>query len=339
MQISPIIQNCHINLAPIRKNNISFGKMGLIKDVFQKTPEVKERRCKTTRLQWIVDSHPGISRETHLEEAKFIKKHKDLTLDDEVNLFEGIGSREFDINKLMLIAADNSLRQKGNAYIFGEETPKIFKGLDKKDVADSITKMLQQDEVKELRVGKKKFYVNWIDSGAVGGVYRISDILGRSVALKQYGSEWNSYNNGRVEIACSKQMTKDGVTDVPKFYMGNAIDYKFKENGRAYKAPMWLLTEYIKDNQYPKNNTKSYTSWLKEYGLHHEDDIGSNIKNDYLVDLGGICHYRHNVDRATSDVQYEILKNGLQQGMGVEGVFNFYKNYLLKSINRQGDNA
>ena len=300
-------------------------------DTFQKS---KEKKCQTRSIGKILFCHPGISRQTHFEEVKFINAHKNLTLDTDINLFEGIKKREFDINKLMLIAADNSLREKGNAYVFGEEIPKIFKGIDKKEVAEAITNLLQQDEIKSFKIGKKKFYVSWIDAGATGGVYRISDFWGRSAALKHYDKDWSNYNNGCVEIACSKQMTKDGVTDIPKFYMANAADYKINSNGETYKAPMWLLTEYIKDNKHLKTNPKSYKSWLNEYGLYHEDDIGTNLKNGYLVDLGGICHRKYNDERTTSEAQYDILKNGLKSGLGVNGIIEFYKNYLLSTIKK-----
>ena len=329
--INPVYKSSNIFFTG---KNLSKGSNSCNCDIFQKS---KEKKCQTRSIGKILFCHPGISRKTHLEEAKFIKAHNDLTLDANINFFEGIKSREFDINKLMLIAADNSLREKGNAYIFGEELPKIFKGMDKKEVADAITNLLQKDEIKSFKIGKKKFYASWVDAGATGGVYRISDFWGRSAALKHYDKDWSNYNNGLVEIACSKQMTCDGVTDVPKFYMANAADYNINKNKETYRAPMWLLTEYIKDNDHLKANPNSYKSWLEEYGLYHEDDIGTNLKNGFLVDLGGICHRRYNDERATSEVQYEILKNGLKQGLGVNGVINFYKNFLLGTIKHLGD--
>ena len=80
-------------------------------------------------------------------ELEFLEQNKNLTLEDNIDLFKGIHKREFDINKLMAIAADNSLRKNGNAYILGEETPEIFEGLDKKQLADDITEILSKENI------------------------------------------------------------------------------------------------------------------------------------------------------------------------------------------------
>ena len=192
MKISPLIQ-C------ISRNNMFLGKIqpkqhisfGAVCDTFKK----EDKCCDFS--------------DVCISELDFINKNKYLTLEDDSDLFEGIQEREFDINKLMIIAAENSLRKNGNAYIFGDETPKIFEGLDKKEFADDITKELLKGHLSsKVTLAGKEFKVKQIGGGEVGKVYMLTDENNNTAALKYYTGFSMMHNNGRVEIALSRQMTK-----------------------------------------------------------------------------------------------------------------------------------
>ena len=313
MKISPIIQKYNIkNFSLPKIHPIYHVPFGAACDTFVKEkPEYNfSDVCKA--------------------ELDFIDKNKDLSLEKNIDLFEEIQEREFDINKLMLIAAENSLRQNGNAYIFGDETPKIFKGLDKKQLADDITDQLAKGCVpSKVYLAGKEFTVKLIGKGDVGKVYKLTDKNNNSAALKFYTGFNMQYNNGRVEIALSKQMTKDKVRNIPKFYMANAANYKINKDCTSSKAPMWMLTEYIDKNQTMRKDGPKWTVWNNLHGLENADDNPSNTKGGYLVDLGGIYHRKNKkFDYVTSKRAYNILSGILEKGRGINGVISYYKSCL-----------
>ena len=313
MNISPILENFNIkNIYPTKfkpKYHISFGA---ICDTFVKEkPEYSfSDVCKA--------------------ELDFIDENKDLSLSDNLDLFEDIQKREFDINKLMLIAAENSLRQNGNAYVYGDETPKIFKGLDKKQLADDITFQLSRGCIPcKINLAGKNFSVKLVGKGDVGAVYKLTDENNNTAALKFYTGFNMQYNNGRVEIALSKQMTKDKVRNIPKFYMANAANYKFNDDGTVSKAPMWMVTEYIDKNQKIRKEGLQWTVWNNLHGLENADESPKNKKGKYLVDLGGIYHRKNKkFDYAASKRAYNILSGILEKGRGINGVIGYYKSCL-----------
>ena len=329
MQISLYVQN-------LNKNNLAFGKHGTIpiqnsQKRYEDVPSMEDlypNAC-IHRFDWNLRPSNFCS-----HELDFLRKNKDITLQDRDQFFENVENREFDIGELMLIATDNSLRKGESGYIFSDKLPKIFKGQDKKEVADKITEILSKEKTpKEFKINGKKYNIKQKGLGAVGVLYKITDENGNKVALKHYYNEWNTANNGRVEILLSEQMNKNGVYDIPKFYMGNVADYKIGEDKKIYKKPQWLLTEFIeagqriskRQNRYIKGI--SWNIWAGKHKLKNPDASGSNLRGDYLVDLGGFYHSQNCPSYAPgiNCYGYSALKNGILRGMGTEGAIRHYE--------------
>ena len=227
-------------------------------------------------------------------QKKTLMSARDLTLDSDTNLFGDFRKADvFDVPEKMAIAADNSLRQKGSAFIC-DSTPKLFEGIEESKIESSVTNFLANvgsEKYSSFTIGDKVFRVERISGGEIGTVYKIFDNAGNSVAVKKYRNPLMLGTNcGFQEIATARQATKENVVDIPKFFMANATGYKIAPaNSSEYiKQPMWMMSEFISDDaKIPSDGTK-LVDWMQQYGLFHCDLNSGAKKGEYIVDLGGI---------------------------------------------------
>ena len=308
----------------------SINNKGLDKDSFQKAQSyvnIDEAKPAEKRKVETRDSSEHIYSLLNEPKAadkliKTLEDNIDLTLEDSKNLFNNISEKEYDISQVMLIAARNSISKNGNSYIYGEKTPEIFKGIDKKEVADKLDEVVNKifwnfpnskEKVLTFKIKNKQFFIEEKGSGFVGHVYRIFDEDGNNAAIK-YSSMNMPNNNGLTEIATLKQMTKDGVNNVPEFYMAHASDYSIDNKKKAYNSKCWMLYEYIDKNKPVKNGGITWKKWCEKYGLKHTDAKGSKqYVGKYLVDVGGIVHENH-TDLKSYSKRYDYLRNAFRQG-------------------------
>ena len=314
-----------------KKNTDTFeSKKRYVFDDLNKLIEVEELDPRK-----YVDRYRYSTSEENLckKDYDFTLKNKDLTLDSDRNLFKGIKDREYDIGKLMQIATNNSLRQKGNAYVYAEKLPKMFDGLNKEDIANKVTEELMKGKDEDFKICGRKFNISLYSTGGyVGRVYLIKDENGNTAAIKEYKRQHGYQNNGYTEIALSRQMTRDGVIDIPEFYMAQAADYKLGKDGKVYKMPQWLMTQAIEETTPKRFGFRGWKDWLNKNALEHCDNLmHRNEKGNYLVDLGGICSrgvYFNGEELLDADRSYKALNACFKNGMNVDEVLELYKEYF-----------
>ena len=314
-----------------RRANNGLDNKGLDKDVFQKKyPVIDLDSTQSTRKMEINQEYKSAENfyfskkdeeatASKMRLAKTIEDNIDLTLDSDKNLFDGISEREYDISPVMLIASRNSISKDGCGYVFGEKTPKIFEGLDKKDVADKISEIAEsgiyelpdKKTAGKFTINGKNFFIKEVDSGFVGHVYKIFDKEGNSVAFKVYEMELPK-NNGLTEIATLRQMTKENVNNVPEFYMGKAADYTVDKNNKKYISTRWMLYEFIEKNKPLRQGGISWMDWCSKYGLEHSDLKGEQQVGKYLVDVGGINHEKYS-NAKDNKKRLDVLKYSFRE--------------------------
>ena len=199
------------------------------------------------------------------QDYAFFLENKDLTLDSKVDLFADFDKKTYDVAERYAIMADNSLRQKGNAYVF-ESIPEVFDGIKQEDIFENLSRFARSDKSAkyiDFEIAGKKFYVTRIGDGNVGVVYKIEDEAGHKVAMKIYGGRGICLgtNCGLGEIATSRKLTQDKVGDVPQFYMANAGLYKLGKQGEVYGDSPWMLSEFIDETKTPKEGTIKVNDW------------------------------------------------------------------------------
>ena len=340
----------------IRKQTASIPKKAAATlGVDEKTPCIDFKKLDTPERIYLkgVNSEPLKNRCSKMfeEYLPVIERFKNIEVNSDVNLLEGINDRDFDLSLLMEIAISNSLRKDGNAYVFGEKTPALFKGFDKKQVAESITDVLNKIEkygmfshqVGKFSIGKKDFYIKYQSGGCVGDVYKICDDEGRCVAVKKYNNSIERpMNNGKTEIAMLRQARKEDVQDVPEFYMAQAADYKLDENKNPYQNPRWMMVEFITLNTpvkpWDKEKHKICPSYMRyfcsRYGLVYGDGKNTNSIGEYRVDMGGYTNQSYYdweecewLDREEDDELYEEIQEHIDE-------FNEYHSFIVNSLKK-----
>ncbi len=269
-----------------------------------------------------------LAQEPGLDEVqkKTLSEAKDLTLDSSINLFTDFRKAEiFNVPEKMAIAADNSLRQKGSAFIC-ESTPKLFDGIEQDKIQQSITNFLDNVDFKKyssFTIDDKKFKAEKIGGGAIGTVYKIFDDTGNSVVVKKYGDPLlMGANSGFQEIATARQATKENVVDIPKFFMANAVGYTSNSIDKyKYKSqPMWMMSEFIPDNAKIQSKGKKLTDWMNQYGLYHYDLNSGTKKGDYIVDLGGIMPDINSASVQNRENWGHYFENALGKSLAFDGI-------------------
>ncbi len=279
--------------------------------------------------------HFGMSLEEMVQEQglddlqkKTLSEAKNLTLDSDVNLFSDFRKADvFDVPEKMAIAADNSLRQKGNAYIYSS-TPELFDGIEQDKIQQSITNFLDNvgsEKFSSFTIGDKVFKVERISGGEIGTVYKIFDDAGNSVAVKKYKDPlMMGVNCGFQEIATAQQATKENVVDIPKFFMANAAGYKTNpvDSHEYISQPMWMMSEFISDNTKAPSQGFKLADWMNQYGLYHGDLNSGAKKGDYVVDLGGVMPNRSGASIQNRKDWGRYFESALSKSLVFDGIQN-----------------
>ena len=349
MIINNFKNSYNIKTNPIFCGNVLFStgnkinNKGLSKDIFQKKEEVididsiEPVKKRETKAKIQPEDSNTLSDKEQMKLIELLEKNINLTLDCDKNLFTNISEREYDISQIMLIAARNSISKKGNSYVYSGDIPQIFKGISQEDIAYKLSEVINKifwnfprnkKETGAFKIKDKKFYIQEIGSGFVGRVYKIFDDYGNTAAIKSYSTDMPN-NNGLSEIATLRQMTKDKVNNVPKFYMAHASDYSIDNKNKVYNDKCWMLYEYIDKNTPVKKEGISWKKWCKNYGLVHSDSNNKKqYSGKYLVDVGGILHNK-NGDFTSYTRCYDFLKKAYREGRNTQGVINIIKEQLL----------
>ena len=216
-------------------------------------------------------------------------------------------------------------------------------------MAGTITDVLNKIEengifshqVGKFSIDNKDFYIRYKSGGMVGDVYKICDSKGNCVAVKRYGDlTERTMNNGKTEIALLRQARKEDVQDVPEFYMANAADYKFDENGKPYKNSRWMMMEFIDEKTpikpWDKEKHRIAPSYMRyfcnRYGLVNGDSKNTNYIGDYHVDMGGYINKSYFdweecewLDREEDEELYEEINRHIDE-------FDEYHKYMVNSL-------
>ncbi len=273
------------------------------------------------------------------KEYKFCLENSNLDLDSDVNLFDGFDIKTFDIPERFAVMADNSLRKNGSAYIIDDIAP-IFQGEDIAQIAETLSKFARGhkfDDVYKFKAGNKEITAVYIGGGEVGEVYKLTDEFNNTVAIKIYSSlrgKSLDINSGLVEIALSRQLAKDNVTDVPKFYMANAGLYKRYGSSKICPDTPWLVFDYIDDDTKAKNTGIKLTHWLQNHYMHYGDSKNQRTKGGYLLDIGGCVSDNYKARKiwgifgmGGNDSEYSLnslLENSLKQGVGINEILGIF---------------
>ncbi len=267
----------------------------------------------------------------------FFMENRDLTLDSKVDLFGNFDKKTYDIPERYAIMADNSMRQKGNAYVF-ESVPEVFDGIKQEDIFENLSRFARsKKETKSIdfKIGEKKFHATQIGGGQVGIVYKIEDEAGHKVAMKIFGGRGKSLNMncGLSEIATSRRLTQDKVGDVPQFYMANAGLYKLGKQGEVYDDSPWMLCEFIDKTKKPKDGSIKIYDWLSERNMYYADGFKNGKQNGYIIDVGGMVS-KNFEDRNTWGINglqnthqkglSDLLENALKSGHGVNDILKIF---------------
>ena len=323
-KICPVFYGC--GCFGLRKE---INNKGLSKDSFKKSEQIididTQKPAKKSEITK-QDNDIELDDKSYIELLHLVEDNKNLTLDTDKNLFEEISKREYDIPQIMLIAARNSIAKNGNSYVYGKKTPQLFEGLDKKEIADKITEVVNKifwnypcTKNFTFAIKNKRYFMQEKGSGFIGRVYKIFDENGNKAAIKYYSKDLPE-NNGATEIATLKQMTSDGVKNVPEFYMANASDYNIDSKNKPFNQKRWMLYEFIDKKTPNKKEGISWKKWCRHYGLKHGDSKGSKqYVGRYLVDVGGISHDNYS-DFKNRSKKYEYLKKSFRQGMTVSEI-------------------
>lgn len=248
------------------------------------------------------------------DEYELLEKYQNCTYEDLDKLLGDGGGK--DIDKIWFCATGN-LNKKGSSVLV-DEIPDMFKGIPEDTLTKSIDNLTLCGSDGTYKIGDKIFDVKQIGGGTYSRVYKISDGVNKPVALKMgLAANDTAYCN---EILLSRQLKKNGIVDIPKFYMGNPIreDNVNYSDWNLSTRPAWQMLDFISENQKVPEGKKLF-DYLKEIGGNHFDFNSGTMVGDYIVDLGGI---RGN--GLPGGVSFFVLQhaNSFTNGISVEEYLN-----------------
>ena len=313
------------------------------KDIHKKLENPKELECLTDIEKLHKYLNLGIYEELigyqytkNTPNYKFLESCRNLNLNSDVNLFPKLIDIPYLTPHKFAIMADNSMRQVGNAYIV-DEVPKIFSDLDSKKVMQLLTNFARSnpelEKSYEFIIDGKKISAKFIGNGMMGRVYKLEDASGNSVAMKIFDGRGKIIqNNGAMsEIPLSRQLTKDNVGDVPKFYMANAGMYQLDKDGKVYDDNPWMVTQFIDDKTQTDTTKTTFEQWLECRNMKYWDgEKNQKSKGGFTIDIGGACE--KNLDLAKkwnvtglyggelSTSPTTLLDRSLKSGMSIEDI-------------------
>lgn len=266
---------------------------------------------------------------------KTLKESKNLTLESSLSIKNYDKEETFDFPIKFAIAVLNTFRQKGNAHIV-EKVPELFEGLNQRKLFEKTDKMrevLDNYKTNVFKIDGRYFTAKYVDSGAYGKVFKISDIDNKCqpAALKIFHNPYKVSSQGIFnEIGLYRELNRQKVNDIPEFYMANPIgsyDGTSSEGG-------WMLTEFV-ESKTPIKNCKqsiSLTSFMKKHSLKHFDDNRGTRVGVYTVDLGNIQARAFTkdtlIDKFYGPRDLEMLLKGMRKGETVEDLIEALKKLL-----------
>lgn len=212
-------------------------------------------------------------------------------------------------HKVATMAKKLELNHKSS--LIENKYPKIFNGLNKKDIIDGLNTLsfiIRNDSSKEeldINIGEKPFAVSYLGEGCNSKVYKIEDKNQNNVAMKVYKKpdEVNNYSIwGELAVYLA---TKDSqINNIPELYLSNPIATKVEDstfeptelcdvdNIKDYDGEKgaWTIVEYITPDTPPKSYGIGLAEWLENNKLYHLDASCDNLIGNYITDLGGISN-------------------------------------------------
>lgn len=259
---------------------------------------------------------PDTSKEQTL---KAIKECENLTFNTpNLKLIKDKYNRRniYDLGLRYAVIGKNTKLKTGTALV-KNEIPKIFNGINEKNLIDALNKLPQRlyDEVVTVypqKNGLIKFedkILHWESLGEGGNsiAYKISDEAGNTICFKhaRRASDLPGRGHGIIdEVAILNEANKAGVTDVPKLYLANIFGKKTNPNKEVEGA--WQIVEFIDKNKTVPEGLK-FEHWLKSKRLIHTDciDNPNNCINGFVVDMGGIT------SKTNSTVDFDLIKQNI----------------------------
>lgn len=202
--------------------------------------------------------------------------------------------------------------EKKDATII-ENTPKIFKEIPIKKLVNALntlsydirTNYLKyKKEAPTISINNKPIDLKYIGKGGNSIVFKLSDKNGESVAMKNYINPDDVSNYSLFgELAVYHDLHNEKINNIPKLYIANPITEKVEDKSLelsysfvdiddvkdydGYKGG-WTLIDYISESSAPEKEGRTLQNWLNEKHLYHNDLSCDNVKNGFIVDLGGI---------------------------------------------------
>ncbi|MBR6298438.1 MAG: hypothetical protein IKR34_04265 [Candidatus Gastranaerophilales bacterium] len=257
------------------------------------------------------------------KEIAYLEKLKSVSVDESSKL----GNYEdtpYDMPLKFMASTNEQLAKTGSALIV-DEVPEMFKGIEQSELQkaiDNLGSVLDSKKINKFEIAGKKFTAEYIGSGIIGKVYKISDEQGHSVAIKFFKDPTLIGLQGAyAEIPIARQASKEGVIDVAKFYMANPCGRFTTTDGFCPDVNIggWQMVEFLEDTTPLKNNGKGkkFFGWLKDHGLTFGDFNAGTMKGEYVVDVGGVIHpkkmydgyFVHKGDSAADKLLFGYMKN------------------------------
>ena len=228
------------------------------------------------------------------EKIAYFEKLQSVLVDESSKLRD-YKNTPYDMPFRFMISTNEKFIKNGSAMIV-DEIPEMFKGIEQKElqkVFDNLEGLLDINKINEFHIGSKKFSAEFVGSGAIGRVFKISDEYGRSVAVKYFVNPLLTGLQGAyAEIPIAREASREGVIDVAKFFMANPCGRYDTLDGRIPNKNVggWQMVEFIEDSAPLKNGGKGikFIDWLKSHGLAFGDFNSGTMKGEYFVDVGGV---------------------------------------------------
>ena len=201
--------------------------------------------------------------------------------------------------------------------LYGLQLNQIVESLDTLSYAIRDNYQKYQDEDNYFKIGDKTIHLEYAGKGCNSIVFKLFDNSGHKTAMKVYinPEEVGSYSIWG-ELAVYHDLKDIKINNIPELYLANPLvkqvddctksssttdyiadilDYDADNSDTSmfkdydgYKGG-WTLIEYIDDNSSPKAVGQTLQEWLKDNNLIHYDMYSAdNVKNGYIIDLGGI---------------------------------------------------
>ena len=258
------------------------------------------------------------------ETRKFVSES--AKMDYNTDLFGDFSDRYYDVPERFAIIANNIADKNGSALVC-DNIPAIFKGIDTSEIQKALDNFSALKDYKvpvyEFEIAGKKFRAAYVGGGQIGNVYKLQDEAGNTAALKIFRDQFLlGAQSGYSEIPLSRQMSKEGVKDVPKFFMANPVGKPVCVNGDcAYTGHGgWMLSEFIESSTPQKQEGITFSQWLKKHNLVFGDYNAGTKAGDYIVDIGGVTS-KKSIDSETYSVLDELdnrLLTTIHNGTSVE---------------------